>query len=111
MTALEAAALLVVCAVYFGRGLVGAPGDRATALTGAAMGIAFAVLLAVLARGVASLRRAALTPVILTQLLALPVGWSFLRAEQYVAGVAVLGPALAVFALLLGNRPARDAFR
>lgn len=111
MTGGEAAALFVVCSVYLVRALTGAPSDRATAVTGAAMGLVFAVVLGLLARGLARRRRVALAPVLLTQLLALPVAWGFLGARQYVAAASVALPAIAVLVLLLGSADARAAFR
>ena len=109
--AVEAALLLAVSIWYGVRGLLGHPGDRPTALGGAAMGVAAALLLAVLARALVRRRRAALSPVVATRRLARPVGWSLGSAGQYAAGGAVLGLAGATLGLLAGSAEVRAGFR
>lgn len=111
VTGLEALGLLAVDMVYGYDILTGRPGDRGSALLGAGMGLGVALLLGALARGLARMRRPALTPVVLANLLALPVGVGLLQGRLYLAGVVVLACAVSVSVLLFGNRDARDAFR
>ncbi len=110
LTGVEAAALGVLCLVYLWAILTGAPSDRGIALLGAAMGLALAGLLAGLSRGLARRRRVALTPVVLTQLLALPVSWGLYQSGQWFAGTAIGVLALAVLGLLFGTAAARGTF-
>lgn len=111
LTVVEGVALLAVCGAYLVRILTGKPGDRASALLGAAMGFGLALLLPVLARGLARLRRPALTPVVLVNLLGLPVGVGLLQGRVYLAGGIVLALSLGVLVSLFGSREAREAFR
>lgn len=111
LTAVEGAALLAVSLGYLIRVLAGHPADRGTALSGAAMGLAGALLLLGLAAALARQRRPALAPVVLTQLLALPIAYGFLTSRQYLVGAVTAGLALGVLGLLFGAAAARDAFR
>jgi hypothetical protein len=107
----EGLALLVVSVIYTYRAATGHPGDRGTALFGAALGLLAALLLCALAAGIDRVRRAALTPATMAQLLALPVAWGFFRAGQEAAAACVAIPAVVVLVLLFGSAAARDAFR
>lgn len=107
---LEGVALVLVCAVYAGRVLVGRPENRPLALSGAAMGLLAGVALGLLAGALARGRRAAATPVLTAQLLAVPVGVGLVQGHLPLPAVAVLLPAAAVLVLLLGTPGGRTAF-
>jgi hypothetical protein len=109
----EAAALAVVAAAL----LVLAFVHTTTRLWAAVAIVGFALLgsavLALCARGLAQLRPSARSPVILVQLLALPVGYSLgIQAGRVLIGVPILLLAIAVLALLMlpSSRQALDRF-
>jgi hypothetical protein len=109
LAAAEGAALAAVCLGYLAAVLGGHPNDRPTALFAAGLGLAAAALLVALSRPLGRGRRYARTPVVLMQLLALPVGAAFVQAHRYPYAVAVLVPAVAALALL-AIRSARAPF-
>jgi hypothetical protein len=107
--ALEALALLGIAAFYLYDTAVGSPHNVAGALLGAAFAALGAVGLLLGARGLLRLRPAARTPIVVLQLLALPVSYSL----AFQAGLAVIGGPILVAALaviyLLFTPPARAA--
>lgn len=110
LTAVEAAALAVLCVVYVRAILVGNPGDRGSALLGASMGLALAGLLALSARGLARGRRPALTPVVLTQIFLLPVSWGMVQSGQWLVAAGTATLSLAILSQLFGSGEARGTF-
>jgi hypothetical protein len=111
---LEAAALAVTAVVL----LVLAFVHTTTRLWAAAAIVGFALLgaavLALCARGLLRLRPSARSPVILVQLLALPIGYSLgIQAGRAVIGVPILLLAIAVLVLLMvpSSRQALDRFQ
>jgi len=107
----EAAALAVTAVVL----LVLAFVHTTTRLWAAVAIVGFALLgaavLALCARGLLRLRPAARSPVILVQLLAVPVGYSLgIQAGRPLVGVPILAVAIAVLVLLLlpSSRQALD---
>ena len=110
-TAIESVGMFAVSGVYLWNVLRGSPQDRAIALLGAALGLGLAAVLGVLARGLARGRRPALSPVVLIQLLMLPVGWGLLQGRQYLPAALVLGLAAAVLGSLFGSAQSRENFR
>jgi hypothetical protein len=110
LAAVEAIALGVVCSVYLRAILTGHPGDRGSALLGAGMGLALAVLLGLLARGLARRRRPALTPIVLTQIIMLPVSWGLYQGGQWAVAVVMAALSLGVLGLLFGSAEARGTF-
>jgi hypothetical protein len=97
----QAAALVVVAVVL----AVLAATHSSTRLWAALSIVAFALLgaavLALGARGLLGLRPSARSPIVLLELIALPVGYSLgIQAGRYLAGVPVLLSALAVLVLL-----------
>src|SRR3954451_8688718 len=74
--------------------------DRLGAEILAAIGIASAVVLALLARGVAGMRRWARSPVVVLELIALPIAWSVVQNDKWYAGVPLGISAIAVLALM-----------
>ena len=82
------------------------------ALVTAALAAATGALLLWLARALVELRRAARSPVVVLQLIALPVGWNLIdTAGRPELGVPVLVLAAAVLVLLFGTEDARAALR
>ena len=99
--ALQGVVLLVLAAIEAGVGAFGHPDDRGLALFTAAFGLLAGAALLVAARGVLRFRRAAYSPVVLAEVLAIPVGISLLQSDRWFAGVAVIVVAVVVLVLLL----------
>lgn len=110
VVAAEGVALTAVALAYTVRVVSGTPEDRGVALFGAVIGVAGGLVLLVLARGVRLRRRAALAPLVLLQLLAMPVGFSMIKAGQVTIGLAVVTPAVATLGLLFGTAAGRETF-
>lgn len=106
----EGVALVVLCAAYAAEVLLGRPQNRGLALAGAAMGLVAGIVVVLLGRGLAGGRRAVAAPVLVAQLLALPVGIGLLQGHLPVYASAVLLPAAGVLALLFGTRGGRAMF-
>ena len=105
----ESAALLAVAVLLVVKTSTGRPHSVAGALLGAAMALGGAVVLALAARGLANLRPSARTPVIVLQLLAVPVSYSLaFQAHRVGYGGPILLAALVVLYLLF-TPPARAA--
>jgi hypothetical protein len=101
VVALEAAALVLLGLVEAVRTAVSDAGSPLLALATAAMAVAAGMLLGWLARSLAGLRRWARSPVVVVQLIALPVGWTLAVTNgRPLLGLPVLAMAVAVLALL-----------
>jgi hypothetical protein len=106
---LEVLALLGVAALLVIKTIIGDPNSLGRALLGAAMAVLAAAVLALGARGIYHLRPAARTPVVVLELLALPVGYSLgFQAGLIGYGGPMLVAAVAVLYLLF-TPPARAA--
>jgi hypothetical protein len=106
---LQAVAFAGGAAVLVVKTVVGRPDSVARALLGAAFAVLGAAVLGSCARGLLALRPAARTPVVVIQLLALPVGYSLgFQAGLLAYGAPILVSALAVLYLLF-TPPARKA--
>lgn len=106
---LEALALLGAAGFLAVDTAVGNPHNVGRALLGAAFALLGALVLAACARGLYRLRPAARSPVVVLQLLALPVGYSLgIQAGRIAYGGPILIAALAVLYLLF-TPPARAA--
>ena len=106
---LESLALVVAAAILIGKTLVGHPDSVGRALLGAGFALLGAAALAVGGRGVLRMRAAARTPVVVLQLLALPVSYSLaFQAGRVEYGGPMLVAALTVLYLLF-TPPARAA--
>lgn len=106
---LEAAGLLVAAGVLLTKIVFGNPDDVVSALLETGLALFGAVLLAVAARGLLRLRPSARPPVIVLQLLAVPVGYSLAFQAGLVGyGGPILIAALSVLYLLF-TPPVRDA--
>ena len=105
----EALGLLVACGVLISKTITGHPNSLGRALLDAAFPLLGAIVLVLCARGIVRLRPSARTPVVLIQLLALPVAfdmWFQAGLVQY--GAPILFAALVVLYLLF-TPAARDA--
>lgn len=106
---LESLALVVAAAILIGKTLLGHPDSVGRALLGAGFALLGAAALAVGGRGVLRMRAAARTPVVVLQLLALPVSYSLaFQAGRVEYGGPMLVAALTVLYLLF-TPPARAA--
>lgn len=107
--AAESLALLVGAIILAIKTAVGHPHSVAGALLGAALALAGAIVLALGARGIIRLQPAARTPIVVLQLLALPVSYSLaFQAHRVGYGAPILLAAIAVLYLLF-TPPARTA--
>lgn len=98
---LEALALVAAAVVLVVKTLTGSPDDLGRALLAAALALLGAVVLALGARGLSRLRPAARTPVLILQLLALPVAYSlWLQAGLAAYGAPIMVAALVTIYLL-----------
>jgi len=106
---LESLALLLAAGILVAKTLGGHPDSIGRALLAAALAIGGAVALGLGARGLVRLRPAARTPMLVLQLLALPVGYSLAFQAGLVGyGAPILVGALTVLYLLF-TPPARAA--
>jgi hypothetical protein len=106
---IEAAAMVGLTLILLVKALTGHPHSLAGALLGAALALFVAAVLAVCARGLARLRPAARTPVVVLQLFALPVSYDLgIQAGYLGYGGPMLVLALATLYLLF-TPPARAA--
>ncbi|MCW2496610.1 hypothetical protein [Jatrophihabitans sp.] len=97
----EAVALLAGAAVLIIKTVTGHPSDVAGALLGAAFAVGAAAVLYLAGRGLARLQPAARTPIVVIELLALPVSYSLaFQAGLVEYGGPILLAALAVLYLL-----------
>jgi hypothetical protein len=107
--ALESLGLLVAAAILLIKTATGSPDSLGRALLDAAFALAGALVLGFGARGLLHLRPAARSPVLLLQLLAVPVAYVLVfQADRVAYGGPILIAALAV-AYLLFTPPAREA--
>lgn len=107
--ALQAGGLVVVGLILLVKTATGEPDDLGRALLDAAFALLGAVVLVLAARSILALRTALRTPVIVLELLALPVGWSLgFQAGRIGFAAPLLISALAVLYLLF-TPPARQA--
>jgi hypothetical protein len=106
--AVEGVALVGVSLSYAGFLVVGRPHNRGLALFGAAIGVLFGATLIAAARGLARLKRAAYSPTVLIELLAVPVGIGLIQGKQALIAVAVLVPSIVVLVLLIGTPGGRS---
>ena len=104
---LEALALVGAAAVLVIKTVSGHPDSVGRALFGALLAVAGAVVLALAGRGLLRLRASARTPVVVLQLLAVPVSYSLaFQANRVGYGAPILIGALAVLYLVF-TPPAR----
>lgn len=106
---LQALAFAAGAATLVVKTAIGHPDSVARALIGAAFALLGAVVLGSCARGLLALRGVARTPVVVIELLALPVGYSLgFQAGLMAYGAPIIISALAVLYLLF-TPPARKA--
>lgn len=107
--AIEGVALIGLSIGVAIHGLTGHPSSVGRAEASAVFGVLTGLLLLFLARSIDRARRWARTPVILLQLLALPVTLALLEAGAYAYGVPLALLSIGTL-VLLAQRGARDAF-
>ena len=109
IVALEALALLAAAGVLIFKTIFGDPDSVGRAMSDAGLAVFGAVLLAFAARGLLRLSPSSRTPVLVLELLALPVSYSLaFQAHRVEYGGPILVAALAVIYLLF-TPPAREA--
>src|SRR5437764_15279957 len=101
IVAVEGAALVALALSYVGLILVARPHNRGLALFGAALGLAFGLGLLAASRGLRGFRRAAYSPILIAQIIAVPVGIGLVQGHRAGIAVAVLAPSVVVLVLLL----------
>lgn len=106
----EGVALSAVSGIYTVSLIIGSPASRAIGLFGAALGLLAGVALVLLGRAVGRGRRAALSPVVLAQVLALPIAYTLVSDRQPLAGALIALPAATVLGLLFATPAGRAAF-
>jgi hypothetical protein len=111
LVGLEGVTLVGVSLVYAGFILVGEPHNRALALFGAGIGLAFGATLVAAGRGLGRRQRPAYSPTLLIELLAVPVGVGLIQGNQPLIAIAVLVPSIAVLALLIGTPGGRSVLQ
>jgi hypothetical protein len=112
VVAVEGVALIGLALVEAASTVVSDAASASLALVTAAFAAATGALLLWLARALVQLRRAARTPVVVLQLLALPIGWNLIGTSgRPELGLPVIVLAVAVLALLFGSEDARTALR
>ena len=103
--AAECLALVAAAIVLIAKSVSGTPGDLGRALITAAVAVAAAVGLGFAARALLRLRPAARSPIVVLQLLALPVAYSLaFQADRIAYGAPIMLAALAVIFLLFTDR-------
>jgi hypothetical protein len=110
IVAVEGAALVALSLSYVGLLLAAHPHNRGLALFGAALGLLFGFAMLVAARGLRQMRRPAYSPIVLVQLIAVPVGIGLIQGHRAVIAVAVLAPSVVVLALLMFTPAGRSVF-
>ncbi|SOD73253.1 hypothetical protein SAMN05892883_2543 [Jatrophihabitans sp. GAS493] len=106
---LQALGLVVAAAVLVVKTVVGDPDSIGRSLFGAAMAVLTALVLVGCARGLMRLRPAARTPIVVLELLALPVAYSLaFQSGRIGYGAPILLSALGILYLLF-TPPAREA--
>jgi hypothetical protein len=108
--AVEGGALALGSAIYAGFIVAGSPHNRGLALFGASLGLLAGTGLLLAARGLARRRRAATSPVVLFQIIAIPVGIGLIQGGRPLIAVGVLAPAVATLGGLFGSKAGRELF-
>jgi hypothetical protein len=112
LVAVEGVALLALAVLEAVSTVLSDAASVSLALVTAAFAAAGGLLLLWLARALTGLRRAARTPVVVLQLIMLPIGWNLVGSSgRPELGVPVLLLAVAVLGLLFGSEEARAALR
>jgi hypothetical protein len=112
LVAVEGVALLALAALEAVSTVVSGAASVSLALVTAAFAAAGGLLLLWLARALTGLRSGARTPVVVLQLIMLPIGWNLIGSSgRPELGLPVLLLAVAVLSLLFGSDEARTALR
>ncbi|MGW1891201.1 hypothetical protein ACWCP6_13225 [Streptomyces sp. NPDC002004] len=106
LAALEGLALAAGGVYLLVMGLVGTPDNPEQAVTGGVTLVVLACLPLLAARGLLKLRGWSRGPAIITQIMALPVAWTLLRADSMLIPGGIALAVVAVTALVLLVNPA-----
>jgi len=110
LVTVEGVALIVLALVEAVSAVVSEAASLTLALATAGVAAATGALLLWLARALTDLRGAARTPVVVVQLIALPIGWNLVGSSgRPELGLPILLLAAAVLSLLFGSEEARAA--
>ena len=101
IVAVEGVAIVALALSYVGLIFTATPHNRGLALFGALLGLLLGGGLLVASRGLRACRRAAYSPILLTQLIAVPVGIGLVQGHRAWIAVLVLVPSVVVLVLLL----------
>lgn len=112
LVALQGLALVVIGAALGVRAVGGQPSDRLGAELGAALAVGTGLAVGWLARSVLRRRPWVRSPVIVLELLCLPVAWGLFQAHEVLIGTLVAGAAVLAIALVaagdVGRAPVRE---
>ena len=97
----EGAAIVALALSYVGLIIAARPHNRGLALFGATLGLLLGAGLLVASRGLQACKRAAYSPILLIQLIAVPVGIGLVQGHRAWIAVLVLVPSVVVLVLLL----------
>jgi hypothetical protein len=97
---LQAVFVVVLSALLAFEGFQPDAVDRLGAEILALIGVASAVVLGLLARGIAAGRRWARGPVVVVELICLPIAWNIIQNDKWYAGVPLGVSAIAVLVLM-----------
>jgi hypothetical protein len=101
IVAAEGVAIVALALAYVVLIITGTPHNRGLALFGAALGLLLGGGLLVASRGLRACRRAAYSPILLIQIIAVPVGIGFVQGHRPWIAVPVLVPSIVVLVILL----------
>jgi len=93
--------LVALALSYVGLILAGHPHNRGLALFGAALGLLAGSALFLAGRALRACRRAAYSPILLAQIIAIPIGIGLVQGHRPAIAAAVLAPSAVVLVLIL----------
>lgn len=103
LVGVQGTALAVIAIVLGVKALAGSPSDRLGALLGAALALAAGVVVVLLARGHASGRIGVRSPLVVIELLCLPVSWGLFQSHRSALGVLLGASGLAGLVLVAAS--------
>ncbi len=107
LVALQGLFLVIIGLVLAVNSVTGGPADRLGAQLGAGLAVAAGLTVLVLARALQRRRPWARSPVLVVELLCLPVAWGLFQAHRTVVGFVVAGAAVLGIGLLGASAAAR----
>ncbi len=107
LVALQGLFLVIIGLVLAVNSVTGGPADRLGAQLGAGLAVAAGLTVLVLARALQRRRSWARSPVLVVELLCLPVAWGLFQAHRTVVGSVMAGAAVLGIGLLGASAAAR----